>query len=399
MAVTDQSPNDAALTDSDRARLIRALQHNWRSEMDGARTYQELAAQEPDKARADILRRLAEAELRHAARIEARLLALNAPVPQVYRTPADRLRAWIRRSVGTDAALTQLDAQEQKHVAEYRRQMASIPDAEFRTMLDEMQREEDVHSKVLYSMGRQAGPRNALDALLRRERWHVRGGGWLGDAIYGANDGLGAVFGIVSGVAGATGGSEAVLIAGLAGTIASALSMGSGAYLATKSEREVYQAEIERERHEIQTAPAEEREELELFYQLKGFTPDEAKLLTDRLAADPEQMLRTMAHEELGLNEASFPNPVVSAISAAISTGIGAFIPIIPFFFLNGYPAIILAAIISIIAHFLVGAAKTFVTGRSPWASGFEMTIVGVVEGAITYAIGLALAGLGLGGV
>ncbi len=399
MALTDPSPNDAAVTGSDRARLIRALQQNWRSEMDGARTYQELADKEPDKARADILRRLAEAELRHAARIEARLQALNAPVPQVYRNAGDRLRAWIRRSVGTDAALAQLDAQEQKHVADYRRQMADIPDTEFRAMLNEMQREEDVHSKVLYSMGRQAGPRNALDALLRRERWHVRGGGWLGDAIYGANDGLGAVFGIVSGVAGATGGSEAVLIAGLAGTIASALSMGSGAYLATKSEREVYQAEIERERREIQTAPAEEREELELFYQLKGFTPDEARLLTDRLAADPEQMLRTMAHEELGLNEASFPNPVVSAISAAISTGIGAFIPIIPFFFLNGYPAIILAAIISIIAHFLVGAAKTFVTGRSPWASGFEMTIVGVVEGAITYAIGLALAGLGLGGV
>ena len=251
MAATDQQQNDAALTGSDRARLIRALQDNWRSEMDGARTYQELAEKEPDKARADILRRLAEAELRHAARLEARLLALDAPIPQVYRTWTDRVRAWVRRSVGTDAALQQLDAQEQKHVAEYRRQMADIPDTEFRTMLNEMQREEDVHSKVLYSMGRQAGPRNALDALLRRERWHVRGGGWLGDAIYGANDGLGAVFGIVSGVAGATGGSEAVLIAGLAGTIASALSMGSGAYLATKSEREVYEAEIERERREI----------------------------------------------------------------------------------------------------------------------------------------------------
>lgn len=397
MAVTDQTETDAALSGSDRARLIRALQDNWRSEMDGARTYEELAEKEPDKARADILRRLAEAESRHAARLEARLLALGAPVPQVYRSLGDRARAWVRRSVGTDAALAQLDAQEQKHVAQYRQQMSDIPDTEFRVMLNEMQREEDVHSKVLYSMGRQAGPRNALDALLRRERWHVRGGGWLGDAIYGANDGLGAVFGIVSGVAGATGGSQAVLIAGLAGTIASALSMGSGAYLATKSEREVYEAEIERERREIQAAPAEEREEMELFYQLKGFSPDEAKLLTDRLAANPDQLLRTMAHEELGLNEASFPNPVTSAISAAISTGIGAFIPIIPFFFMHGYPAIILAAIISIIAHFVVGASKTFVTGRSPWASGFEMTIVGVIEGAITYAIGLALAGIGMG--
>ena len=277
--------------------------------------------------------------------------------------------------------------------------MATIPDTDFRSMLDEMQREEDVHSKVLFSMGRQAGPRNALDALLHRERWHVRGGGWLGDAIYGANDGLGAVFGIVSGVAGATGGGHTVLLAGLAGTIASALSMGAGAYLATKSEREVYEAEIGRERQEILAAPEEEREELELFYQLKGFSADEAKLLTDRLAANPEQMLNTMAHEELGLNEASFPNPVTSAVSASISTGIGAFIPIIPFFFMTGWWAVILAALISILAHFAVGAAKTFVTGRSLWASGLEMAAVGVIEGAITFLIGLGLARLGVGGL
>ncbi len=386
-------PEDAAT----RAALIRALQQNWRSEMDGARTYHELAAKEPDAARADVLRRLAEAEERHAARCVARLEELGAPVPQSFRSPLDRVRAWVRQGVGTDAALQQLEQQEQKHVAGYRAQMAAIPDTRFREMLNEMQAEEQVHSKVLFSMGRQAGPRNALDALLHRERWHVQGGGWMGDAIYGANDGLGAVFGIVSGVAGATAGGSAVLIAGLAGMIASALSMGSGAYLATKSEREVYEAELERERREIETAPEEEREELELFYQLKGFSPEEAALLTSRLAADPEHMLTTMAHEELGISQQNFPNPTTAAISAAISTGLGAFIPIIPFFFMRGYPAIIAAAIISLVAHFAVGAAKTFVTGRSWLASGTEMTVVGAIEGVITYLIGLALGGIGLG--
>lgn len=380
---------------TERAQLVRALQLNWRREMDSAQTYRDLAAQEPDKARADILTRLAEAEERHAARCATRLREIGAPVPTEYRTGWERVKAWARRHVGTDAALQQMEHDEQRHVAEYTAQMATISDRQFHQMLDEMQAEERVHSKVLFSMGRQAGPRNALDALLRRERWHVRGGGWLGDAIYGANDGLGAVFGIVSGVAGATAGGSAVLLAGLAGMIASALSMGSGAYLATKSEREVYEAELDRERTEIATAPDEEREELELFYQLKGFTAEEAALLTDRLAQDPEHMLATMAHEELGLSQQSFPNPLVSALSATVSTAIGAFIPIIPFFFLRGYPAIIAAAIISIIAHFAVGAAKTFVTGRSPWASGMEMTIVGAVEGLITYLIGLALGPLG----
>jgi VIT1/CCC1 family predicted Fe2+/Mn2+ transporter len=96
---------------------------------------------------------------------------------------------------------------------------------------------------------------------------------WIGDAIYGVNDGLGAVFGIVSGMAGYTGGSEVVLAAGLAGTLASALSMGAGAYLAAKSQREVYESEVTREQREIEEDPHEELMELELFYQLKGFSP------------------------------------------------------------------------------------------------------------------------------
>jgi VIT1/CCC1 family predicted Fe2+/Mn2+ transporter len=233
------------------------------------------------------------------------------------------------------------------------------------------------------------GPQGTLDAILGRERWHKRGGGWLGDAIYGANDGLGAVFGIVSGVAGATAGANhVVLIAGLAGMLASALSMGSGAYLATKSEREVYQAEIDRERGEIEADPEEEREELALFYQLKGFTEEEARTLAARLSQQPEQFLRTLAHEELGLSAESFPNPAVAAVSAAVSTGIGAFIPIIPFFFIGGFAAVLWAAGISLLAHFAVGAAKTLVTGRSPFVSGLEMTVVGAVEAVITYALG-----------
>jgi VIT1/CCC1 family predicted Fe2+/Mn2+ transporter len=233
--------------------------------------------------------------------------------------------------------------------------------------------------------------------MLRTERWHKRGGGWIGDAIYGANDGLGAVFGIVSGVAGATGGSsQTVLIAGLAGMLASALSMGSGAYLATKSEREIYQAEIDRERSEIEEDPEEEKEELALFYQLKGFSEDESHTLAERLSQHPDQFLRTLAHEELGLSEESFPNPLLSALSATISTGLGAFIPIIPFFFLSGFVAVIWAAVISLAAHFAVGAAKTLVTGRSLWVSGMEMTVVGLIEAVITYLLGVLFhAGLG----
>ena len=210
--------------------------------------------------------------------------------------------------------------------------------------------------------------RTALDSILRRERWHVRGTGWIGDAIYGVNDGLGAVFGIVSGMAGYTGGSEVVLAAGLAGTLASALSMGAGAYLASKSEREVYESEVARERMEIEEDPHEELLELDLFYQLKGFSADEARMMAERIQQEPKQFLRTLVHEELGLSEENFPNPWRSTLSATLSTAIGGFIPIIPFFFTVGMPAVIASFIISTIAHF---------AGRRVEGAGHHPAVVG----------------------
>jgi len=226
--------------------------------------------------------------------------------------------------------------------------------------------------------------------MLRRETWHVRAGGWIGQAIYGVNDGLGAAFGVVSGVAGATqANGEFVLLSGFAVMVASALSMGSGAYLAMKSEREVYEAEVERERHEIESNPKEELEELELFYQLKGFTEEEARAMAKRLGEKPDQLLKTLVQEELGLSEETFPNEWRAAVSAMVSTAIGATIPVIPFLFTSGMTALIISLVVSTAAHFLVGASKVLVTGRSWLKSGAEMTLVGLGEAAITYAIGL----------
>jgi VIT1/CCC1 family predicted Fe2+/Mn2+ transporter len=127
-----------------------------------------------------------------------------------------------------------------------------------------------------------------------------------------------------------------------------------------------------------------------LFYQLKGFSADEAKALASRIAAQPDQALKMLAHEELGLSETTFPNPWRAAISATLSTAAGAFIPVIPFFFAEGWGPVIASFVISTLAHFCIGAAKTIVTGRSLWKSGAEMTLVGVGEAAVTYVLGLA---------
>jgi VIT1/CCC1 family predicted Fe2+/Mn2+ transporter len=231
---------------------------------------------------------------------------------------------------------------------------------------------------------------------LKRERWHGRGGSWVADAIYGVNDGLGAVFGIVSGVAGATNNQQhVVLISGLAGMLASSLSMGAGAYLAVKSEREVYEAEIAREKAEVEENPEEEIEEMSLFYQLQGFGVEESQKMAERLAQDPEQLVHAMAQSELGLSAQHFGSPWTSSFSAALSTAVGAFIPIIPFFFMTGLSAVIAAFAISIVAHFAVGAIKSLITIRSWWASGLEMTLVGVIEAVVTYGLGLAFGALG----
>ena len=373
---------------------IEALKQNWRAEVETARVYRDLAAREPDQKRRDILLRMAEAEERHAQRWAQKLTDLGHAPPVLPDSLGQKLNRWWNRMAGLDVAIRRMEAAEDRHEARYRAQSerALADDPDVQKFLREAALEEKAHARVLSTMAPAAtGPRSVLDTILKRERWHGRGGSWVADAIYGVNDGLGAVFGIVSGVAGATNNQQHyVLISGLAGMLASSLSMGAGAYLAAKSEGEVYEAEIAREKAEVEENPEEEIEEMSLFYQLQGFTPEESQRMAERLAEQPEQMVQAMAHHELGLSQHHFPNQWKSSISAAVSTAIGAFIPIIPFFFMSGIDAVIASFAISIVAHFAVGAVKSLITIRSWWASGLEMTIVGVIEAVVTYSLGLA---------
>jgi VIT1/CCC1 family predicted Fe2+/Mn2+ transporter len=304
------------------------------------------------------------------------------------------------KSLDTESVLRRMEADEDAAERSYAKMIAGVTDLELIQEIEEVKKEEEVHGKVLRSMygGDHHHPerelRSKLESLQRRERWHVKSGSWLADAIYGANDGLGAVFGIVSGVAGATdvaGGASThyVLIAGFVGMIASSVSMGSSAYLAAKSEREVYEGEMHRERQEMEENPEEEIEELSLMYQLRGFSEEEANELAKKLSYQPEEFLKVMGAEELGLSEMSFPSPWRSLASGGLSTLLGAFIPLIPFFFLGGMTAVLASFALSLVAHFAVGAAKSIVTVRSWWKSGMEMAVVGVIVAMITYGLGL----------
>ena len=372
---------------------LATVEKMWRREVEAATTYKHLAGREKDPKRRDILLRLAEQEDKHAARWSERIAATTGSVPDPEEVKAGL--SWFQRISDPNVVLHRLEQEENKAEAEYDQLMARLSDPADRLIAQEAAVEERDHAIVLRTLagGKIPTPRSTLDTILHRERWHRRGTGWIGDAIYGVNDGLGAVFGIVSGMAGYTGGSEVVLAAGLAGTLASALSMGAGAYLSSKSQREVYESEVARERAEIEEDPNEELLELELFYQLKGFSAEESRAMAEHLQKQPKQFLRTLVQEELGLSEETFPNPIRSMVSASISTAVGGFIPIIPFFFTIGMPAVIASFVISTIAHFVVGASKALVTMRPWWASGLEMTVVGIIEAAITYGLGRAFAG------
>jgi VIT1/CCC1 family predicted Fe2+/Mn2+ transporter len=371
-----------------KARLIAALKKNWEGECRSAATYRHLAEREPDEGRRRILLRLAEAEERHAARWDKRLRELGTAPPATTATVPASIR--LRANIDLDTALRQIEAEEEQHLQEYEAEANELADPESAAIMREVAQDEARHARTLHAMTNPFSldqTRGRLEAILKRER-HVSSGNWIADAIYGANDGLGAIFGLVAGVAGANASSHFILLAGVAGSVAAAVSMGSGAFLAAKSEREVHEAELARERTEIREDLEEEKEELSLFYQLKGLSETEANQLAERLSQNEDAFLSALASEELGLSEDRLPNPWISMLSASVSTGLGAIVPVLPYFFLTGTTAILVAFVVSLIGHFAVGAAKSLVTIRSWWASGLEMTLIGIIVGVVTYGVG-----------
>jgi VIT1/CCC1 family predicted Fe2+/Mn2+ transporter/rubrerythrin len=386
----------------DTERLVEALSSNWQAEMRGYHTYNTLSQQEAEPHRRRTLRQLALAEKHHAELWASRLTELGAPTPEYEGSESGEAGSLANRIGGQGLALRRLELEESRDIARYGKQIEELGDPASTAILKEVLADEADHYITLGGLIRHHLPteplapalaKQALDELVAaREIGQPKAASWIGDAIYGVNDGLGAIFGIVSGVSGATlGNAHFVLIAGLAGMIASALSMGSGAYLAAKSEREIYEAEFAREREAVEYNEAEARELLSLTYQVRGLSAEDADHFVGHIAERKEQLVEALARERLHMSEEGLSKPWVSAISGALSTAVGAFIPVLPFFFMAGVPAIITAAIISLAAHFAVGAAKSLITIRSWWSSGLEMTAVGAIEGVVTYVLGIAI--------
>jgi vacuolar iron transporter family protein len=363
-----------------RAPDLDGFTHHWQDEADAAFLYRRLAESEPDAAKRDIYQRLAEVEDRHVE-VWAGLLAQHGRRLGPHRpTGRTRLLAFLGKRFGPGFLLPMLLAEEGREVKAYldmhRTTRTGVAGREEALTLA---RESAEHATTLNAIAGRTG-----------EPWHRTGaGGFLRNVVYGFNDGLTANFGLVAGVLGATesGQFHAVIVAGVAGLIADALSMGSSGYLAAQSEREVHAHEIAMERDEIALMPEIERDELALIYEAKGMDRESAHRIATQVMADPERMLAEQVQEELGISE-SATSPFREGWITGLATAVGALIPVLPFFFLDGRTAVVVSFVASMLSHWLVGAARSVFTGRGVFRSGMDMFVVGLGVAVVGYYVG-----------
>lgn len=357
--------------------------HHWQDEADAAYLYLALAGQEADPHKKDVYIKLAGVEERHVQMWEKLLADHGHRVARARPSVNARLRAWFGRRFGTRYLLPLLLREEGQEVKGYLNLHRASAQEDAQEVSLQLARESAAHAETLADLSGKGS-----------EPWHKTGsGGFLRNVVYGFNDGLTANFGLVAGVIGAAVEPHVIMITGVAGSIADALSMGASGYLAAKSEQEVHAHEIAMEKEEIRLMPELEVEELNLVYQAKGVDPRTARRMAEEVMRDPELALGEQVREELKIAEAH-ATPFKEGWITGTATAVGAFIPVAPFLFLEGRLAVWTAFTIAMLSHFAVGAARSFFTGRGILRSGFDMFVVGLGVAAVGYVVGDVVARL-----
>jgi len=367
---------------------IKRYRANFEEERNSAALYRALAAYEKNAQLADVYRRLAETEEKHADTWALRLRDAGEDVPEFRSSLRTRVLAWLARRFGVDAVLPALSSMEQKNSHAY----DSQPEAAG------MVPEEQSHARLLRQL--EQGPSGMQGNLLARiEGRHRAGSGnALRAAVLGASDGLLSNFNLVMGVAGAELSGAGILLTGFAGLLAGAISMGLGEWISVQSSRELYEKQISVEAEEIKNVPEEETEELVLIYQARGMDEETARLLATRLMSNPDSALDTLARDELGVNPEDLGGSAwQAAITSFLLFAAGAIVPVAPFLFLKGTAAVVVSAGVSAAGLFVVGSAITLFTGRSVLYSGIRQVLFGLAAAASVFLIG-RLIGVGLAG-
>ena len=359
-------------TDKPDAKRVARYRRYLKSELHAAALYAALARIENDPERSKVFQELCDSEIEHA-RVWATKLGMAA-TPPTRLGFLGLLRFGLAKAFGTNAVIPLLLWEESGEIREY----YADPEA------SDIARDERHHERVLKGLAR--GQTEPV-ALWEESRSATGASGNIRAAVLGMNDGLVSNFSLVMGVSGGTDNTDFILLAGVAGLLAGAFSMAAGEYVSMRSQRDIYEHEIEKQRIEIRDWPDEEQATLDLIFQSKGLTEAEADLISRRVMSDAEAALDTMAREDLGLDPNELGSPWGAAFSSFAAFVGGAIVPILPFLFNIGNSVIVSAAL-SAFALLLVGGSLAAASGNRPYWGALRMLLVGSAAAAVTYAIG-----------
>lgn len=325
---------------------------SWREEKGSAFLYRHLAISEKETPREAVFQHLAD-EAETQAKIWAQaLLESNVPLPP-YR-PSFRLKliAWLIPRLDPRALRTILVAMKVRGLS------ASLG---------------EIHETH------------------ERRHWTIKTGGAIRAAVFGVNDGLVSNVSLILGFAGASSNTSIIVLSGIAGLFAGALSMGAGEYISMRSQRELFEYQIALEGAELEAYPEEEAAELSYIYQARGLSKMDADAFAQKMLSNKTHALNVLAREKLGLNPDELGSPWGAAISSFFSFSIGAFVPLLPFLFNIGKFSLSISILLTGLALFTVGVTLSLFTGNSALYSGFRMLMIGLLAGAATFGIGRAV--------
>lgn len=339
------------------------LVEQWKAEKESAWLYRSVANAETEHAIRRLFEQLAQTAERQAGLIETRMSETGIPVPGSF-APSRRARlvSSLAHLLGPRRIRPILAAMKVRGVSIY----LSAPEGAEHLV-----------------------PRSVEDFGHRHRRSGA--GNSLRAAVFGINDGLVSNTSLIMGVTGAAADPELILVTGIAGLLAGAFSMAAGEYLSVRSQRELYEYQISLEREELKLYPEAEAEELALIYGARGVPLERAREMAGLVFRDPERALKTMAIEELGLNPDDLASPAAAASASFLAFGLGALVPLLPFFFSPRAVAIPAAASLAAAALFGVGAVLSLFTGRVAWRGGLRMLALGGAAALATYLIGRLL--------
>lgn len=361
-------------------KLIRTMKKSQiQTEVDAYYLYQKLAENEADPIVASVFAQMSEIEKGHAV---AFAKALNKNIDE-FLQPSWRAKTLNRigKIFGYDYVLGALMDTEKSLATNVIRQKTNSN--------AQISGNEDSHVKILRSILDNETRFSGTQMARFEKRHRSVGGNAIRAAVLGGNDGLVSNFSLVMGIAGATSNQQGVLLAGVAGLLAGALSMALGEWISVKSSQELYENQMQLEMEELEINPEGEKQELKLIYMAKGIPEAQSAEIVEELMKNKTLAHEVLVKEELGINAEELKG---SAMEAALSSfflfAIGAIIPVLPFMFTTGMKAIVLSTLASAFGLFLIGSAITLFTGRNVWFSGFRQVFFGLAAAAVTFGIG-----------